>query len=77
MSEAAKTVSKADVFIVVGTSLQVYPAASLIYYVSDAAHQFVIDPQMPFMQNIKNRTLLETSATKGMKEVAQMLDKLF
>lgn len=77
MSEAAKIVSKADVFIVVGTSLQVYPAASLVDYVSDAAHQFVIDPQMPFIQNIKNRTLLETSATKGMKEVAQMLDKLF
>lgn len=77
MSEAAKIVSKADVFIVVGTSLQVYPAASLVDYVSDAAHQFVIDPQMPFIQNIKNRKLLETSATKGMKEVAQMLDKLF
>ncbi len=77
MSEAAKIVSKADVFIVVGTSLQVYPAASLVDYVSDAAHQFVIDPQMPFIQNIKNRTLLEISATKGMKKVAQMLDKLF
>lgn len=77
MSEAAKIVSKADVFIVVGTSLQVYPAASLIDYVSDSAQQFVIDPQLPFMAERKNITFLETSATKGMREVAKLLDKLF
>lgn len=77
MNTAARIVSAAQVFIVVGTSLQVYPAASLVDYVPSTATMFVIDPNMPDLVKIEKIILLETSATVGMKQVAQQLKKLF
>lgn len=48
--------SQADIFIVIGTSLNVYPAASLIGYVSDKASMFLIDPntsQLPYVKRLQ------------------------
>lgn len=44
---AARIVATADIFVIVGTSLAVYPAASLIHYVQDTAKIAVVDPQIP------------------------------
>lgn len=44
---AARIVATADLFVIVGTSLAVYPAASLIHYVRDTAKIFVVDPHIP------------------------------
>lgn len=44
---AARIVSTADLFVIAGTSLAVYPAASLIHYVKDGARVFVVDPHIP------------------------------
>jgi len=47
MDEAMAITATADYFVVVGTSLQVYPAASLLYYVKDAVPKYIIDPNIP------------------------------
>ena len=67
MENAAKLASKADIFLVVGTSLQVYPAASLVHYLPPNAELYVIDPHLE--QNItKSENFFRMSATEGMKE---------
>ena len=44
IEEAVRVVSKADIFVVIGTSMNVYPAAGLINYVPPAAPIYIIDP---------------------------------
>ncbi|MCL1669229.1 NAD-dependent deacylase [Elizabethkingia ursingii] len=66
MENAATIASAADVLLVIGTSLQVYPAASLLHYVPAGCEIFVIDPQLS--QNVTNeKNFFKTSATEGMK----------
>lgn len=47
IEEAAETVATADAILVVGTSLQVYPAAGLLHYAPAGCPVFVIDPHQP------------------------------
>ncbi len=44
MDKAIEIVKTADIFIIVGTSLNVYPAASLIHYTSDSCQKYIVDP---------------------------------
>jgi NAD-dependent deacetylase len=44
IEEAARVVSSADIFVIIGTSMNVYPAAGLINYVPGTAPIYVIDP---------------------------------
>lgn len=64
---------EADIFIVVGTSLQVYPAASLIDYVKEEASKYVIDPNMPYVSPRDNLFLIEEKASIGVKQVVDKL----
>lgn len=74
MLEAAIQESlEADIFIVVGTSLQVYPAASLIDYVKEEAEKYVIDPNMPYVSPRDNLFLYEEKASSGVKKVVDKL----
>ncbi len=66
MENAATIASTADILLVIGTSLQVYPAASLLHYVPAGCEIFVIDPHLS--QNVTNeKNFFKTSATEGMK----------
>ena len=47
LAAAADLVAQADILLCVGTSLQVYPAASLVFLAADEARRIVIDPQIP------------------------------
>ena len=47
MAAAADIVSQADILLCVGTSLQVYPAASLAFLAPDEARRIVVDPDIP------------------------------
>ena len=47
MAVAADLVSYADILLCIGTSLQVYPAASLVFLAPDEARQIVVDPHIP------------------------------
>lgn len=67
MEEAIEITSQSDIFLVIGTSLQVYPAAGLIDYVPHEVAKYVIDPNLPELsQNYNNLIRIEATASKGM-----------
>lgn len=63
----------ADIFIVIGTSLQVYPAASLIQYVPMLSPKFIIDPKkvVGIENNYRNLRFIQKTATTGVAEVIE------
>jgi NAD-dependent deacetylase len=73
MERAAEEAEAADIFIVVGTSLVVYPAAGLIDYVSSDVPKFVVDPKLPEIRKQSNLFLIEDKASTGMKKVEEIL----
>jgi NAD-dependent deacetylase len=73
ISEAATIVSKADVFLIIGTSLNVYPAAGLIDYIPDETPVYVIDPNQPAMHSNKNITYIREKASVGMEKLFELL----
>jgi len=70
---AVEHVLQADVFMVVGTSMVVYPAAGLINYVKEEIPKFIIDPNMPDTQQQKNMYLYEEKGGTGVPLVAKLL----
>lgn len=73
MMEAAMEVcATADVLIIIGTSMQVYPAASLMHYVPEGIPIFFIDPK-PAMNSRGNLTVIPETATKGVKQLLELL----
>lgn len=73
MDEAIRLAKQADIFIVIGTSLQVYPAAGLIDYVPKHAQTFLIDPNSPGSGLRENLIYISKKATEGMKTVEEIL----
>jgi len=73
MEVAAEITLKADIYIVVGTSLVVYPAAGLLDYVASDVPKFIVDPNMPGVRSRPNLFLIEEKASTGMKKVQGML----
>ena len=73
---AAELTAAADIVIVIGTSMQVYPAASLVGYAQPGAPVFYIDPRpslnFELMQR-RNLKIFESTATQGMKELLEEL----
>ena len=71
---AAEIVQTADIMVVVGTSLAVYPAASLVRYVRPDIPIYVVDPGNPDTAGIRNPlTLIRKRAAEGMPELAALL----
>ena len=73
MEEAAKQVRAADIFLIIGTSLVVYPAAGLVNYATPFIPKFVVDKKIPYLPGIPNITAIEKPATEGMQEVIPLL----
>ena len=74
MIEIAATICEAaDLFILVGTSLAVYPAAGLIDFVPPQVAKYIVDPKIPSVNHYKNVKKIEKSATAGLKEVYNLL----
>ena len=73
MEKAAATLHDCDYFVVVGTSLQVYPAASLLYYAPPYLPKFIIDKKIPATEKQENLHLIEMPATEGVKELRRIL----
>lgn len=73
---AVRYVEQADIFVIIGTSMNVYPAASLLYYVPSDADVYLIDPKDV---NINTRcpiTHIKKGASEGMKELLQLLSSI-
>lgn len=67
---------KADFVIIIGTSLQVYPAAGLVGFAPSDAKVFYIDPNPASnweLENVKNLTLIQEGGSKGMEQVKTIL----
>ncbi|HTB51518.1 MAG TPA: NAD-dependent deacylase [Ferruginibacter sp.] len=73
IGEAAKIVATADIFIVVGTSLQVYPAAGLMGYVRSYIPKYIIDKKIPLINTRPNLFFIEKPATEGVEAVIKLL----
>jgi NAD-dependent protein deacetylase/lipoamidase len=65
----------ADVLLIIGTSMQVYPAASLMHYVKSNTKIFYIDPNPAINSNAQITVVAET-ATKGLGKVIDLLNDI-
>jgi len=73
---AIEWVGEADIFVVIGTSLVVYPAAGLIQYVRPGVPVFYIDPNpAPSAELMGNVTVIRATATEGMKKLVDILER--
>jgi len=70
---AADIASSADVFLVVGTSMVVYPAAGLIDYVPDRVKKYVVDPKKPEILHVPNLEFIIDKASTGMEKFRTLL----
>ena len=73
--DAIPLVENADIFVVIGTSLAVYPAAGLVNYAKPVAPVFVIDPNRPDTY-LKNAVYIDEKAGVGVEILKQKLEKL-
>ena len=74
IEQAASVASEAEIFVVIGTSLAVYPAAGLIHYAPRNIPKFIIDKNIPFAE-MHGVTAIEKPATIGIKDLAELLKK--
>ena len=70
---AVQYVEKADIFVIIGTSMNVYPAASLLYYVPEKAQVYLIDPKDVNINTRRPITHIKKGASEGMKELLNTL----
>lgn len=73
MPLAARMCSEADLCIIIGTSLQVYPAAGLLHYVFQGAPKYYIDPKAVAVPFVDNLEIIQKTAGEG---VPPLTDKL-
>lgn len=78
MENAFEIASQADLFLVIGTSMQVYPAASVIRYVPENCEIFIIDPNLDNPNAFtRNENYFKASATEGMRQLRDILIKKY
>ena len=73
IEEAIPIVHSADIFVVVGTSLVVYPAAGLVNYAPREIPKYIIDKRIPYTSSLYNLTAIEKPATDGVAELVRIL----
>ena len=73
MDAAITETQKADIFVVIGTSLNVYPAAGLLNYVAPGTPVYVIDPDRVAVHIRRDITYIEKGASEGMHDLCSML----
>lgn len=73
IEDAARECAQADLFIVIGTSLNVYPAAGLTQYVPQGTPIYLIDPKPVQWNSTSHFTHIQKGASAGMQELLQLL----
>lgn len=76
MEEAAAVAAEADIFVVVGTSLNVYPAAGLLHFTTPGTPLYLIDPKEVRVDKSRHVTVIRKGASEGMKELTDLLRPL-
>ncbi|MDE7379280.1 MAG: NAD-dependent deacylase [Paraprevotella sp.] len=75
MEEAILAAHETGIFLIIGTSLNVYPAAGLVHYVRPGTPVFLIDPKPVTVQHASDCTHIVKGASEGMKEFISLLKK--
>lgn len=75
ISVAADIAEQADIFVIIGTSLNVYPAAGLVQYVPHSAPVYLIDPEPSMGVGRANFKHLQCGASEGIKQLCEELLK--
>ncbi|WP_298708261.1 Sir2 family NAD-dependent protein deacetylase, partial [Chitinophaga sp.] len=70
---AVLEIVQADVFVLIGTSLNVYPAAGLVNYLRADVPRYIIDKKIPPVSDSHHWTLIEKPATEGVAELLELL----
>ena len=73
MTLAYELVSAADMLIVIGTSLNVYPAAGLLEYAEESIPKYLIDPDLEKVNGVENLTILNEKAGTGVPALVKKL----
>jgi NAD-dependent deacetylase len=74
MDQAVEIVRKADIFVIIGTSLNVYPAAGLVMYTDPSCEIFVIDPADVKVPVNRKVTYIHKKATEGIEELLRTMN---
>ena len=75
---AEDIVKTADIFLIIGSSLNVYPAAGLVYQAPEDCPKYIVDPSVDIeTQSIIHLTVINEKATTGLAIVASILQKEF
>ncbi len=69
---ATEIVAEADVFVIIGTSLNVYPAAGLVHYIKPGTPVYLIDPNPVKVPNIPNVFYIQESASTGVSKFMEL-----
>jgi NAD-dependent deacetylase len=75
MEPAKKIASAADIFMIIGTSMVVYPAASLVVYVHPDKPKYYIDPKAFMVGGISNLNIIKKTAGEGVPDLVEQLLK--
>jgi len=70
---AARIAAASDIFLVVGTSMVVYPAAGLIDFVPLNTRKYVVDPNKPDVLHVPNLEFIAEKASTGMVKMKRLL----
>jgi NAD-dependent deacetylase len=73
IEKAEEICSKADIFVIVGTSLEVYPAAGLIHSLPNHSEIYLIDPNAPKISTNKRQFIIQEKASLGLPQLEQTL----
>jgi NAD-dependent deacetylase len=74
LEKAVEIVAKADILVIIGTSMQVYPAASLVNYIKPNTPIYFIDPKPAVNKNqFENLTIIKEVASVGTDELIKLL----
>ena len=74
IEKAVDVCMTADILVIIGTSMLVYPAASLIHYVPENTQTYFIDPK-PALETKKNLTVIAETATLGVKKLKTLINE--
>lgn len=73
MGKAFQIVNDADIFITVGTSLNVYPAATLVTATPPNCKKYLVDTQVPISADLDDYTIIQKKASEGLASLAHIL----
>lgn len=76
MDQATRIMKQAEIFLIVGTSLVVYPAAGLVHYTPPGIPIYIVDKKIPYLQYTHQITAIEKGAGEGLEEFMLMLNQI-